>query len=936
MSKIMEAKATAERHSPNENNSDNDESHPDPIPSATTEPFTSNIRPPPSPVDVLAQAVNHMVIGATRLSTELSHRLPEIERQLSNAPGRLPDHMEATVQGGLRTIGSHIQVLANSAQDASVATRQAAERTRTADHHVVEQIVAQRLRGVAGDLSQIGRSIFSSLEAGLGASRSNVQAESAPKTAQPTETPRHETGAIQINTDSRPEPSGSSALENEKGSGIQSQAPGTSSCLIDAVQKQAHQAVAEQMVLPPKLDTNPASAPISSDRPTSEPRKPPGSFPDATSNATPDYPKSSRQANPSTTENARPSRQDRSRSPSSFRQPQHRNFWAQRGPTNSMPWQNPQPYTQPKWIGRQWPPSGPRSFPFSSHPWFNAADPRPNPQEPTAIQDTLFLGIPGISVTDVAIRNLLAEQGFLAKVHLPMDSKLGSHVGFAYLKFPSIYAAKAAKEALQGAHLGGKAVNVEFSHGVNFDALQIDASRSNFSRHASPTKPGNRQTENFTAARPPAPPALRRRPVLGLADIERNKTLKSKPSVTFADSDNTANAAKSIKRHRSLGALPLASGGPFPYKSPLSSSSSKPLNNRTILRKDENLRDDDTEYVTRTGSSQNTAEAEALLDQEDTDPEFSARYPSLLATRDLRRANTVSSAATQNSLGNPPVSLESEMARFPPVSQIEAQSLARHQSDLQSKPPVPSNQGPRLSARGPGVPEPGILRDTNVSDRLPGSWPQETSDTPMPDLLEQLDQAEGGNDAFKDRKNLFRSNSLVSADPAARLTGPFDPDNERRWEPPVSLPKRSATERRPSRPPHHTLQFDRSYRVIGDKIAPRSAKREEPSWETYLDHPKNFLRATSPPQHDGARTAQPEMSQRTVTERTRSSEPPAHSSSKIEACVEHLKALGFHKDGEENDQRLRVYACAVDGSLGDAIEMIEEERKAYEQRPSLV
>jgi len=53
-------------------------------------------------------------------------------------------------------------------------------------------------------------------------------------------------------------------------------------------------------------------------------------------------------------------------------------------------------------------------------------------------------------------------------------------------------------------------------------------------------------------------------------------------------------------------------------------------------------------------------------------------------------------------------------------------------------------------------------------------------------------------------------------------------------------------------------------------------------------------------------------------------------------CVGHLKALGFGDKRDPDGSRLRVYAEASDGNLEDAIEMIEEERKVYERRPSLI
>jgi hypothetical protein len=50
--------------------------------------------------------------------------------------------------------------------------------------------------------------------------------------------------------------------------------------------------------------------------------------------------------------------------------------------------------------------------------------------------------------------------------------------------------------------------------------------------------------------------------------------------------------------------------------------------------------------------------------------------------------------------------------------------------------------------------------------------------------------------------------------------------------------------------------------------------------------------------------------------------------------VSTLASLGYGSVEEGGLQRIAVYAAAVDGRVSDAIEMIEEERKAYEQQGS--
>lgn len=942
MSKIMEEQATAER-SLNENNPDNidytdaADTQPEPTP-ATTEPSDSASRPS-KPIEVLAQAVNNMVVGASRLSTELTDRLPEIERQVLNASRRFPDRLDTAVQGNLGTLGDHIQVLANAAQDASLATRRAAVRTRAADHHAIEQAVAERLRGVAGDLSSIGHSIFSSLESGLGASRVDTLAEDSTPTTHPTTSPGHEAGSAETNTNSNLDTS-DSVPTNEAGNSCNNNPR-------DATRQTKQSA---------KPGVNVVSHPISRGSITSEPSTLQSTVPrkplDETTSSdavsvcgrnsqtripktpTPGYSNTSSQSDLPAKDSHRPNRRDRSRSPSSIAQHDPSSPRAARASiTTSGP--NINHCASRRCRRRPDKLHARSSLPLSNHHQLNPAEARSIFNDSTATRDTLFLGIPGLDVTEAAIKSLLAEQGFLARVYFPTDSKPGSHFGFAYLKFPSIYAARAAKEALQGAHLGGKIINVEFGHGVNFDALGTGS-----------PGPGVSQPGNPKVTAPGVPSALHRKPTLNLTNPEQNKDLKSKPSVTFADPTSIASATAGIKRHRSLGSLLLASGGPFPYGKPIHPTSSNPLNKHSSPNNAGVARDDDARYVEHEHSSRNKAESRPLLDQGDVDPEFSARYPSLLSTGDLRRTNTVSSVARQKFS-----STEPEIARFPSLSQLEAQSFGKQQSDRHPKPTTSSTQHPPVSDSKATACESGSLGkhsllDLNASNKLPGSWPQETSDSSKPDLFYKPDQAEGGSNAFKENRNVLnRSNSLVATDPAARLSGPFDPNDERSWNRTENLPKRSATERRPYRHLGHSLLSSGLHRGLGDRISTRDTTRQVPSWETYLGQPGNssVARPTQTSHIRPVHANRPEMSQPTGPEFSvhgrevpNTSQAPHRFTSKIDACVEHLKALGFLGDGQDGEQRLRVYACAVDGNLGDAIEMIEEERKAYEQQPSLV
>ena len=52
----------------------------------------------------------------------------------------------------------------------------------------------------------------------------------------------------------------------------------------------------------------------------------------------------------------------------------------------------------------------------------------------------------------------------------------------------------------------------------------------------------------------------------------------------------------------------------------------------------------------------------------------------------------------------------------------------------------------------------------------------------------------------------------------------------------------------------------------------------------------------------------------------------------VQKCVELLKSLGFGTEEDGGVERLSVYAAAADGNLEEALEIISEEKKAWEER----
>jgi len=152
----------------------------------------------------------------------------------------------------------------------------------------------------------------------------------------------------------------------------------------------------------------------------------------------------------------------------------------------------------------------------------------------------------------------------------------------------------------------------------------------------------------------------------------------------------------------------------------------------------------------------------------------------------------------------------------------------------------------------------------------------------------------------------------------------FVPLNERRSGYIESPLRRSATERHSARKTYG-VTYGESRPAAEEHPPSQGAYHREPSSEIFPNTPGSF-----PPE------SWSDLSTPVATADSRQSEARDHTLKKnIEVCVSHLKALGFGDKSDRDGTRLRVYAEASNGNLEDAIEMIEEERKAYEQRSSL-
>lgn len=76
---------------------------------------------------------------------------------------------------------------------------------------------------------------------------------------------------------------------------------------------------------------------------------------------------------------------------------------------------------------------------------------------------TLFIGNVSYKVTAKMIFDVFHSNGFILDVDLPLDTASNSHVGFGYLRFLSASDADLAMQNMQGVHIDGHAINLEFS-----------------------------------------------------------------------------------------------------------------------------------------------------------------------------------------------------------------------------------------------------------------------------------------------------------------------------------------------------------------------------------------------------------------------------------------------------------------------------------------
>ncbi|KAJ5094442.1 hypothetical protein N7456_010303 [Penicillium angulare] len=126
---------------------------------------------------------------------------------------------------------------------------------------------------------------------------------------------------------------------------------------------------------------------------------------------------------------------------------------------------------------------------------------------------TLFIGNVGFRVTERTIQDVFASKGFIVDVDLPMDVGTGQHAGFGYLHFPSVYPAIAAMDALQGTHIDGHAINLEYSDAAPIDSVDSQTTTDGPRVSSSPPTAQDKVEESTELNQTPVPPMKRRKSV---------------------------------------------------------------------------------------------------------------------------------------------------------------------------------------------------------------------------------------------------------------------------------------------------------------------------------------------------------------------------------------------------------------------------------------
>ncbi|GAD96814.1 RNA binding protein, putative [Paecilomyces variotii No. 5] len=708
----------------------------------------------PKPTDLLVHAMHSVIGGVELIGSELRARLPEIERQVSSAQRTFPEQIRPTLQNALSTLDGRVKDLASALGEASIASGHAADRVRAAEFPQAQQAVND-FRVLASELSQMGSTLFDAFRTEFGPPFTHGTTQESSAETISTST---QTGTAGPDGNSQPD----------------------SHVNLEAPEAQAQH----------EMSGGASSSPKGKERVAD--------IADTLKEVSDGVCSQDKTYEGDTTFGQLPLSLQRPSDPY----------------TGSSTWQLPTvPLEKPNELSMPHTPYPPP--PSNSQP---PGSLQPEPQASESESETLFIGNVGYNVTGKVIQDVFASKGFLVKVDLPGDLESGTHAGFGFLHFPSTHSAKAALTALQGAHVDGHSINLEFCHGTPHNPR--DAARS---------LPDSKS--------PPVPP-------------------KTRVQSLYAQLENQSAVGKG---HDNI----MLPGG----------------------SKDS------------TGVS--------MLDETVVDPEFSARYPSLLAGGSGAGVNTPFPRDP------PEFAAKGEMPEFPPVSQVDAHIFS---NSHRLSHPTPSTHINMPDARQnqcdnshPTLVDTADVTSTDgPSVSLPSRYPRGGSRRPM-SMREPRHQPGGAR--FIPRRvahEPYRSNTVTTSRPATRPPG-------------SSIHTINGNEFR-----DRYREFSRPDAWLLKDVSSARARLTANRNEQHPRQQDSF--------HQVPRTT------RLPIDRDEGSGSGIQSDARhkrIKACVETLLELGYGSM-RGGRQRMTIYAEAADGKVSEAIDMIEEERKAYAQQGSLI
>ncbi|KAE8351039.1 hypothetical protein BDV28DRAFT_137991 [Aspergillus coremiiformis] len=822
------------------------------------------------PSDAFIHALHNLVEGAEMIGTGVRSRLPEFERQLQNLQHTLPEHVGSSVQVALAALDSQARNLIHALNNASAVGGQRAGILFQSELPTPAATI-EGLRNMASELGHMGHTLFEAFESEFRCNASRDQGQRAsgdnpglPVSGlpQPIESaanapadvsaalPEAQQSSLVTNCENEKEPLGTETRDTPSTHVGSQESPSGQDTMLpsdrnadpsDSLQQQPGSSSPTFHSSP----DNQAQCPNLWNKPRPLPHRP--------------HPFSHKFRHPFAIPNTY------NPSPAFQVPPLPSMIWQYHGPPPRgphLPPHLPHPHPHPPPPHSHAHPHGPphglhhgtfyspacvlptppqpprprhKGWPASQHNQNDSRAPaneaashseRDSPSTVSSAGTSLFIGNVGFGVHEAMIRDVFASKGFLVDVHLPLDTETGRHAGFGYLHFPSIHAARAALDALQGTHIDGHSINLEISdHSPITTLYTVQGHEEAF--HQLPTLP----------------------------ELQSSSIIPAGPMQVSYNLQVTEEQRDSANDRRSS---PLTVAD-------LCTNDNRQLSTETPPR--------DTSLV-----------SSSLLDSE----RLNTLYPSLLPEGSPPRARVGDNTSTQL----PDLSRELEECRFPPVSQLDAHFLAERRGGAESS----SNTSiPRTRS----TPRTGFVdsHDSLSEDApqgLPGSFPQDSQDSlqSYPKLSPNTDATEQRAVRTTPSYSRLRPRTMRSFHPSQRHSGPWDtrqayeaPDTSR------SL-RRRATER-------HSLQDGRPMSLTDDFH--RSSRSTDA-----IRRPRTFMAESS-----------------AVKQRS------------IDDCVSALVSLGYGRAEEGGLQRIAVYAAAVDGRVSDAIEMIEEERKAYEQQGSM-